>query len=319
MLDVSLRPVSANARHPMSRSWAAASSAARSPRSWPRTARACGSTSATSSPRAPPGATPACSSTRWTRRSSASSPPRRRSTRELGHGFELPAEPVGVLVVSEDPAALEPTRADLAARFPELRAEALDPGALRDAEPALAEGLAAFRLAHRPARAARRRHPGVRRAGARRGRRAARGRRGHAARGRDGRATGVRTAAGTEPAGAVVVAAGPWTVRARRPDGRAGGRSRRSWGVNVELRLAQPPRHALEEGGIEDAAARRRRASARSSASSRATASPRSARRSSPSSPSRPRSRPRCSSAARASCPRWAAPTSSPCAPARGR
>ena len=45
---------------------------------------------------------------------------------ELGHGFELPAETVGVLVVGEDAAALEPTRADIAARFPELRAEALD-------------------------------------------------------------------------------------------------------------------------------------------------------------------------------------------------
>ena len=65
---------------------------------------------------------------------------------ELGHGFELPAERVGVLVVSEDAAALEPTRADLAARFPELRAEALDPATLHAAEPALAEGLAGFRL-----------------------------------------------------------------------------------------------------------------------------------------------------------------------------
>ena len=65
---------------------------------------------------------------------------------ELGHGFELPAESVGVLVVSEDAAALEPTRADLAARFPELRAEALDPATLHAVEPMLAEGLAAFRL-----------------------------------------------------------------------------------------------------------------------------------------------------------------------------
>ena len=65
---------------------------------------------------------------------------------ELGHGFELPAERVGVLVVSEDAAALEPARTDLAARFPELRAEALDPETLHATEPALAAGLAGFRL-----------------------------------------------------------------------------------------------------------------------------------------------------------------------------
>src|SRR4051794_1541673 len=67
--------------------------------------------------------------------------------RELGHGFALPREPVGVLVVGEDPAALEPARARAAARFPELRPEALDPAALREAEPGLAEGLAGYRLA----------------------------------------------------------------------------------------------------------------------------------------------------------------------------
>ena len=69
---------------------------------------------------------------------------------------------VGVLVVGEDAAALEPTRADLAAALP----RAARRGARRrprDAEPALAEGLAGFLLAHRPPRPARRRHPGVRR------------------------------------------------------------------------------------------------------------------------------------------------------------
>ena len=173
---------------------------------------------------------------------------------ELGHGFELPAEPVGVLVVSEDAAALEPTRADLAARFPELRAVALDPATLRAVEPALAEGLASFRLdtglpvppaAATQAFAARARAAGAELT------------EGVAATPliEDGRATGVRTAAGTEPAGAVVVAAGPWTsalignpqpgVSPLRP-------ITALWGVNVELRLAQPPRHAIEEGGIQE-------------------------------------------------------------------
>ena len=175
---------------------------------------------------------------------------------ELGHGFELPAEPVGVLVVSEDAAALEPTRADLAARFPELRAEALDAATLHAVEPTLADGLAAFRLdtglpvppaAATQAFAARARAAGAELT------------EGVAATPliEDGRATGVRTAAGTEPAGAVVVAAGPWTSALIAQPGvrslREGWRPITAlWGVNVELRLAQPPRHAIEEGGIEE-------------------------------------------------------------------
>jgi glycine/D-amino acid oxidase-like deaminating enzyme len=169
---------------------------------------------------------------------------------ELGHGFELPAERVGVLVVSEDAAALEPTRADLAARFPELRAEALDPAALHAAEPALAEGLAGFRLdtghpvppaAATQAFAARARAAGADLL------------EGTAATPAtaNGRATGVRTAGGEAPAGAVVVAAGPWSSALVDPTGEWRPVAP-LWGVNVELRLAQPPRHAVEEGGIED-------------------------------------------------------------------
>ncbi len=66
-----------------------------------------------------------------------------------------------------------------------------------------------------------------------------------------GRATGVRTAGGEAPAGAVVVAAGPWTPALVDPAGRWRPIAP-AWGVNVELRLAQPPRHALEEAGVED-------------------------------------------------------------------
>jgi D-hydroxyproline dehydrogenase subunit beta len=169
---------------------------------------------------------------------------------ELGHGFELPAEAVGVLVVAEDAASLEPTRADLAARFPELGAEALDPAALHAAEPVLAEGLAAFRLdtgfpvppaAATQAFAARARAAGAELL------------EGVAATPvvTDGRATGVRIAGGDAPAGAVVVAAGPWTSALVDPTG-TWRPIAPLWGVNVELRLAQPPRHAVEEGGIQD-------------------------------------------------------------------
>jgi glycine/D-amino acid oxidase-like deaminating enzyme len=168
---------------------------------------------------------------------------------ELGHGFVLPPEPAGVLVLGADPAALEPARAAVAARFPELRAEALDPPALRAAEPGLADGLAGYRLdTGRPVPPA-----SATRAFAARARAAgAQIEEGAAATPvlTGGRATGVRTAAGESPAGAVVVAAGPWTsalvdrAGAWRPITPA-------WGVVVELRLARPPRHAVEEGGVE--------------------------------------------------------------------
>ena len=167
--------------------------------------------------------------------------------RTLGHGFEMPEETVGVLVVGEDAAALEPTRADLAARFPELGAEAL--AAPHEAEPALAEDLAGF-LLHTgrpvpPAAATKAVAARARAAGAEIVE-------GTAATpvSADGRVTGVRTSGGEEPAGAVVVAAGPWSSAVVDPTG-AWRPVGPLWGVNVELRLSNPPRHSLEEGGIE--------------------------------------------------------------------
>jgi len=172
-----------------------------------------------------------------------------RHYRELGHGFELPDEPAGVLVVGEDAAALESARAAVAARFPELCPEALDPGAVRAAEPALADGLAAYRLETGrpvpPASATRGFAERARAAGAEllEGTTATPVVAG-------GRVGGVRTAAGEQPAGAVVVAAGPWTSSLVDPTGRWRPIAP-AWGVNAELQLARPPRHALEEGGVE--------------------------------------------------------------------
>jgi glycine/D-amino acid oxidase-like deaminating enzyme len=168
--------------------------------------------------------------------------------RELGHGFELPAEPAGVLVLGEDAAALEPTRAGIAARFPELGAEPLD--APHELEPALARDLVGFRLdtgrAIPPAAATRAFAEHARAAGAE----LLEGVTASPVTG-GGRATAVRTPGGEEPAGAVVVAAGPWSSALVDPTGgwRPVGPA---WGVNVELRLTSPPRHALEEAGVED-------------------------------------------------------------------
>lgn len=178
---------------------------------------------------------------------------------ELGHGFALPPEVVGVLVVGEKAAALEPIRAEIAGQFPELAAEAVD--APHELEPALAEDLAAFRLdTGRPvppaaatrAFAARAREAGaeiregvaatpvIRGGGHDEGGGGAQG----------GRAVGIRTPHGEEPVGAVVVAAGPWSAALVDPTG-AWRPVVPSWGVNVELRLSHPPRHSIEEAGIE--------------------------------------------------------------------
>ena len=66
---------------------------------------------------------------------------------------------------------------------------------------------------------------------------------------RDGRVEGVRAGGRLEPAGAVVVAAGPWTpaaigaAPAWRPVAAL-------WGVVAQVRLAAPPRHTLEQAGV---------------------------------------------------------------------
>jgi D-hydroxyproline dehydrogenase subunit beta len=173
--------------------------------------------------------------------------------RTLDHGFELPAEPVGVLLLSDDGPALEADRTEVAARFPELAPEWLEGAALEAAEPGLGPGLFAYRQATGrpvpPAAAAR--------AWARRAQEAgAELRVGAAVEALDrrgGRVAGVTVGGRPEPAGEVVVAAGPWTPELIAPDG-----SWRpiapSWGVNVEVRLAEPPRHVLEQAGVEQIA-----------------------------------------------------------------
>jgi glycine oxidase len=67
----------------------------------------------------------------------------------------------------------------------------------------------------------------------------------------DGRATGVRLPGGeVVTAGQVLVAAGPWTPPLL-PGWQAEPPIRRSWGVVVSLAVRRPPRHILEQHGIE--------------------------------------------------------------------
>ena len=164
--------------------------------------------------------------------------------RELAaHGFSLPAEPGGLIVLAEEEAALA-HELDVLAAFPELRAEALAPGEPARIEPCVAPGLAGIRLeagyAVPPAAATAAFAARADAAGAR-----ARDRRGRGARARRHR-VGGRTVA----ADAVVVAAGPWTPAVVDPSG-AWRPIAPLWGVNVEVHLAEPPRHAVEQAGID--------------------------------------------------------------------
>jgi D-hydroxyproline dehydrogenase subunit beta len=158
----------------------------------------------------------------------------------LGHyaalsGFDLPAEPSGLLLVTDRPEALEAPDA------PGLGPEYLEGAALRAAEPALADGLVGYRLeTGRPVPPAAAAHAFAERARAA----GAELRIGAPARVAPG---GVETAGEPQTAGAVVVAAGPWTPAAvRRPLPITP-----VWGVVVELALAHPPTHVLEEAGID--------------------------------------------------------------------
>ena len=160
------------------------------------------------------------------------------------HGFALPAEPQGLLLVAHEEAALAGELAAIRSGYPELAPEALGPGGPAALEPALAPHLAGVRLhtgyAVPPAAATQAFAARARAAGAelRIGAPAA-------------LAPGGLTVDGTHlPAGAVVVAAGPWTPAMIDPTG-AWRPIAPLWGVNVQVTLAEPPRHALEEAGVE--------------------------------------------------------------------
>jgi glycine/D-amino acid oxidase-like deaminating enzyme len=151
----------------------------------------------------------------------------------LEHGFTFPVEASGLLVVGSDAAALAADREAVAAEFPELAPELLEGTALQAAEPALAGDLCAYRLdTGRPVPPA-----GATRAWAERA-----------------RAAGARIEIGTEmdyraaAADVVIVAAGPWSAAA------LGSTTWPAvgplWGVVAQVRLAQPPRHSIEQAGV---------------------------------------------------------------------
>ena len=168
-------------------------------------------------------------------------------------GFELPDRPAGILMLGPERASLDEARADIARTSPELEPALLDPREVRRLEPAVGRRLWACRLETgfpvRPAAATLAFAERARRAGAvlNEGVPAWPWMTG-------GRARGVIAGHEHSAAGAVLVAAGPWT-----PEVIDASHSWRPivpvWGVVVEVELPEPPRHVVEEAGVEDVAA----------------------------------------------------------------
>lgn len=167
-----------------------------------------------------------------------------RALTDADAGFRLPDEPAGMLFVSHERAAAE----GMLGMFPGLATEVLEGDDLRRVEPTLAPDLAAMRVAigypvppsastYAYATVAERRGVTVRA--------------GRAAIPvvESGRVIGVRVGGQVVRADQVLVAAGPWTPAAIDPSGAWQPISER-WGVVVEIELAGPPTHCLEEAEI---------------------------------------------------------------------
>ncbi len=173
---------------------------------------------------------------------------------EIDAAFALGPEPAGLLLVGLEPSCPRRLSIVLGERWPELDPSFIEGDELRRLEPGLAPDVAACRVRIGfpvpPASATRALAAVATRRGARiETSTAVAG----LVRGTDGRATGVRLADGSlVAAGAILVAAGPWSPLLLDPTG--GWRPiRPQWGVIAEVALADPPRHVLEEAGMDEA------------------------------------------------------------------
>ncbi|HYN70043.1 MAG TPA: FAD-dependent oxidoreductase [Candidatus Eisenbacteria bacterium] len=166
-------------------------------------------------------------------------------------GFRLSDRPTGLLFVSRHQRVTELLAKHLHAAFPALDPTALADDDLHGLEPGLHPEVSACRVemgypivpsAPTYAFATLAELSGVAI------------RQGHAARlAMDGsRCVGVKVAGRLEPAGAVLVAAGPWTPELLDPAGSWRPIAPR-WGVVVETLLANPPRHVMEEAEMDEA------------------------------------------------------------------
>jgi D-hydroxyproline dehydrogenase subunit beta len=165
--------------------------------------------------------------------------------------FDMPDQPVGILMLNRDPEASRRQVERLTAAVPDLGVEFVDADAVAAAEPSLVPGLAACRLDTGypipPASAT----AAFSRLAAQRG---AQLRVGAAAEPwiEDGKVRGVTVADGTHhSAGTVLIAAGPWSPPLVDPAG-AWQPITRTWGVTVQLDLgAAAPHHVIEQDEVD--------------------------------------------------------------------
>ena len=163
-------------------------------------------------------------------------------------GFELPAKPAGLLSVTSDVDGVRRLTDEIAATHPQLGPRFISADELRSLEPSIATGMAACRLdigyPVGPAHATRAFAARAERAGVeiRVGRSASISRTG-------GHVDGVVVDGERIRAGDVLVASGPWSPAIVDPSG-AWRPIVRRWGVVVQVSLASPPIHVLEEAEI---------------------------------------------------------------------
>lgn len=169
-----------------------------------------------------------------------------------GSGFDFPAQPAGLLLLTDDPAAARDRADALTGDAPHLAPRAVTGSELAEVEPSVAADLSAILLetgypippeaatramAERAAAAGADVRIGV----------------GVAAVGGDavgGDAPSVTLRDGTQvDAGALLVAAGPWTPALVDPSG-GWQPLRPTHGVTLQVQLASAPRHVLEEGVV---------------------------------------------------------------------
>ena len=175
---------------------------------------------------------------------------RYRLLAEASDGFSVPAAPAGLLLLNADADAVRRQVAHFSQATPELQPTFVDEASLADAEPALARGFSACRLATGypvPPDSATAAYAAL---AVQRG---AIVRIGIAAEPwvEGGRVRGVVLAdASTVRADAVLVAAGPWSPGLVDADG-GWAPIHRTWGVTVQLRLDQPLHHVVEEDEVD--------------------------------------------------------------------
>ena len=163
--------------------------------------------------------------------------------------FRIPAEPAGLLAVGWDDDLAAGLAAEWAAAYPDTRPDLVAGSALRELEPALAPDVIACRIAIG--------YPVVPAAATTAFAALAEARGATIRTDSDvglavtaGAVDGVAINGRIEPAGAVVVAAGPWSPAIVDPSG-SWRPIRGIWGVVADVHLANPPRHVLEEIAID--------------------------------------------------------------------